>query len=367
MVDLRFPPRLTELLEAEPDRDFAARLHMVCLAASRTIAALGELDLVQYEEPDVEGSADLGMWEMVAPIIGSTLAEVNALNAQIEASFPTGEFIVDARQAEVDRQLQEALAALKEQVMGSGQLMRDPSVVGDRWNLITALQMFRSRFRDRIGQMVFEAASVLGDCRRRDVEPGYEETLATTLLVRAMTSDLRRLMRARIHKVSDAPPTEMQAQARAVEKELAAFGRTAVWRVLRAQDKKGILEFRQRVRALEAVGAPSKLELLEVLEPFVEFVDGFAAVSRREILVQHDQEVLASVGVLLEQAMNTDAYEGKAAAFREAIDRGQTLYGRSTGFDLFLRAQRQQPVPPPEALPGALENFLVQLAGLSQY
>ncbi len=63
--------------------------------------------------------------------------------------------------------------------------MRDPSVVGDRWNLITALQTFRFRFRDRIGAMVFETAQQLGECRRREVEPGYDEALGATLVVRA--------------------------------------------------------------------------------------------------------------------------------------------------------------------------------------
>lgn len=360
------PPKLEALIAVEADIDFGTRTRMVCIAAGNTISALGELDLIQYEEPDVEGSADLSMWETVAPIIGSTISEVNTLCSQIEASFPPGDFLVEQRQLAVNEQFQSAAQELKAEVMNFGMRVRDPSVVGDRWNLIVELQTFRFRFRDRIGRMVYDVASAFGECKRREVEPGYDEALASTLVVRAMTADLRRLMRVRIHKVSEAAPGDMLQQAQQMEKELNAFGRTAAWRALRAQDKKGILEFRYKLRVLIAAGMPSKIELLELLEPFVEFVDGFGGISQREILVQHDQEVLASVGVVLEHAMNSDAYDERVAAFKTALDAGQTLYGRSPDFDVFLRNQRKG-LPPPEALPAQLEQFLVQIAGLSNY
>lgn len=244
--------------------------------------------------------------------------------------------------------------------------VRDPSVVGDRWNLITELQIFRFRFRDRIGKLVWEISTVFEDTKRRDVEPGYDEALGSTLVVRAMTADLRRLMRVRIHKVGEAAPTEMLVQAQQMEKELNAFGRTAAWRALRAQDKKGILEFRFKLRTLISSGTPSKMELLSLLEPFVEFVDGFGGISQREILVQHDQEVLASVGVMLERAMSVEAADERLSAFKEALDAGQKLYGRAPDFDSFLRHQRKG-LPSPEELSGQLEQFLVQIAGLSQY
>ncbi len=360
------PPKLEALIAAEPDLDFGARTRMVSLAAGRAIAAMGELDLIQYEEPDVEGSADLSMWETAAPIIGATISEVNTLGSQIAASFPADELLVEERLLKVAGALHEAARELKTEVMNFGMRVRDPAVVGDRWNLITELQIFRFRFRDRIGKMVWDVASAFGECKRREVEPGYDQALASTLVVRAMTADLRRLMRVRIHKVSETAPTEMLAQAQQMEKELNAFGRTAAWRALRAQDKKGILEFRFKLRQIIAGGGASKLELLELLEPFVEFVDAFGGISQREILIQHDQEVLASVGVALERAMSVQSNEDRLGAFKEALDTGQSLYGRASDFDAFLRNARKG-LPAPEALPEQLEQFLVHIAGLSQY
>lgn len=360
------PPKLEALISAERDHDFGQRTRLVSLAAGRAIDAMGELDLIQYEEPDVDSSADLGMWEIVAPIIGTTISEVNTLCAQIESSFPQGEFLVEPRAISVNEAFTTSAQELKAEVMNFGMRVRDPSVVGERWNLITELQVFRFRFRDRIGKMVWDVATAFGECKRREVEPGYDAALASTLVVRAMSADLRRLMRVRIHKVSEAAPTEMLTQAQQMEKELNAFGRTAAWRALRAQDKRGILEFRYNLRQLISAGAPSKIDLLQLLEPFVEFVDGFGGISQREILVQHDQEILASVGVALERAMGIQGYDDQLAAFKVALDAAQTLYGRSPDFDVFLRNQRKG-MPEPDDLAGQLEQFLVQIAGLSQY
>lgn len=367
VVDRLLPPRLGALLALEEDTNFAERLRAVHEAAARAIGKLGELDLIKYEDQEVgsESGADLSLWEELAPVVGGTMADVHALITEIATQFPAGELVVDPRQNQVDVILQATSDDLKAEVGQFGMRVRDPSVVGDRWNLIAELQAFRFQFRNRIGAMVYETASVLGDCKRREVEPGYDEALGSTLVVRSTTADLRRLMRARIHKVSEAMPEQVVANAQQTEKELNAFGRTAAWRALRAQDKKAILEFRQKLQQVIAQPGSTKIDVLEILEPFVEFVDGFSAVNNREILVDHDQEVQASVGVVLERAMNAMAYEEKLAAFNEAVGMGQSLYGRSADFDSFLRKLRKTPLTE-QTLPAEVEQFLVLLAGLSQ-
>jgi hypothetical protein len=359
-------PKLEALFSLEIDREFSACARQVCLVAANTIAQLGELDLIQYEDSDFEASADLSMWETVAPIIGSTISEMHVLTAQIESSFPVGEFARGGRPTQVATLIRSAAAELKAEVMNFGRHIRDPAIVGDRWNLIAELQAVRFRFRDRIGKLVWDVAAAFGECKRREVEPGYEQALAATLVVRAMTADLRRLMRARIQKVAESGAGDVLSQAQQIEKELNAFGRTAAWRSLRSQDKKGILEFRFKLRQCIAEGSPSKIEVLGALEPFVDFVEGFNGISRREFLVQHDQEVLASVGVALERAMNVDSYEERLAAFKDALDAGQTLYGRSIEFDVFLRAQRKG-LPKRDVIESQLDQFLMQIVGLSQY
>lgn len=364
-MDPVLPPRLGALLALEPDTAFAERLRRVHEAAARAISKLGDLDLVKYEDSPIDGSADLSLWEEVAPVVGSTIADVNALLAEVSINFPHGELITDQRQGELDQLIQQAAAELQQEVANFGRRVRDPSVVGDRWNLIAELQTFRFQFRNRIGAMVFETASRLGDCRRQDVEPGYPEALKSTLLVRATTSDLRRLMHNRIQKVSEVPADEVAAQCQQVEKELNAFGRTPAWTALRAQDKKVILEFRATLRGVMRPTV-SKVELLQVLEPFVEFVDTFGQINDRDMLVEHDREALAGLGVALERGTNAGSGTDALAAYHEAIKIAQALYGRSAEFDALLRKARKTEHNEATARDD-LEQLLGSLGNLSLY
>jgi hypothetical protein len=363
-VEHVLPPRLLALLALEPDAPFAGRLKRVLEAGARAISHLGEIDLIKFEDGiTLDGTADLSLWEEVAPVVGSTIADVNAMVAEIDVAFPEGEVMIDDRQEGVLQVIQGAAADLKRAVMEFGQRVRDPSVVGDRWNLIAELQSFRFRFRNRIGSMAFEAATRLGECKRREVEPGYDEALAATLVVRSTTADLRRLVHARIHKVGEAAAEDLEWNVQQTEKELIAFGRTAAWRVLRAQDKKVILEFREQMRQLLGKQV-LKADMLRLLEPFVEFVDSFKAINQRELLGQHDQEVQASVGVVLERAMSAARYEEQQLAFVEAVGLGQSLYGRNEEFDAFLRKLRKTSLTR-DTLPGEVEQFVVLLASLA--
>lgn len=364
VVDNILPPRLGAILALETDVAFADRLRRVLESAARAISKLGELELVKYEENlPLEDTADLSLWEELAPVVAETLANVSAMVDEIDAHFPEGEIAIEDRQDDVMDIIRAASADLRAAIASFGQRVRDPAVVGDRWNLVIELQGFRFQFRNRIGSMVFDVACRLGECKRREVEPGYEEALAGTLVVRATTADLQRLMHSRIQKVAEAAPEDVEWNVQQIEKELNAFGRTAAWRALRAQDKRTITEFRHHLRRILAPGL-TKLDLLTILEPFVDFVDSFREVNHRELLLQHDQEVQASVGVVLERAMNAAAYDEKLDAFNEAIGAGQSLYGRSPEFDAFLRKLRKTP-PTPESLPDEIEQFVGLLASLT--
>ncbi len=336
-------PRLGALLALEPDAPFAERLRRVLSAGARAVSKLGEMDLLSYEEtlPE-ETSADLSMWEEVAPVVAETLANVNALLVEIDNDFPDGEIAIEDRQDAVLSVIRAFCREVAMEVTQFGQRIRDPSVVGDQWNLITELQSFRFRFRNRIGNLVFDVASHLGPCRRSEVEPGYQEALASALTVRATTTDLRRLMHARMVGVGEAGPEDVEWHIQQVERDLNAFGRTPAWRALRAQDKRAINEVRRQLKSLLAT-QPTKVDLLTTLEPFVDFCDGFARISRREMLVEHDREIEAAMGVLLERGLTASRPVDRLQALNEALRAGQALYGRSPDFDAFLRRLRKAP------------------------
>jgi hypothetical protein len=357
-VDSILTPRLGALLALEPDGPFAERLRRVLAAGARAISKLGEIDLVAFEEtlPE-ESSADLSMWEQVAPVVAETLANVNALLLEIDTDFPEGEVAIEDRQDAVLEVIRTFCTTTSAEVAAFGQRVRDPAVVGDQWNLLTELQSFRFRFRNAIGNLVFEVASQLGPCRRPDVEPGYQEALASALMVRSTTADLRRLMHARIAKVAEAAPEDVEWHLKQVERELSAFGRTSAWRALRAQDKRAIIEVRRQLQGLNGTQV-SREDILRTLEPFVETCDTFTRISLREMLVEHDREVEASVGVLLERGLTASRPMDRLAALQEALRLGQALYGKSTEFDGFLRRLRK--------LPASTETVGVELETLGQ-
>lgn len=336
-------------------------------AAARAIERLGDLDLIKYEDVPIDGSADLSLWEEVAPHLSATLTEVNALVNEIRTHFPFGELYTDRKQSYVDGAIQSAATKLQGQVAELGQRVRDPTVVADRWALIAELQVFRVGFRETIGSMVFDSASVLDEVKRQEVEPGYAEALKMALSLRSTSTDLRRLMRVRLAKVAECEPEDVEWNAQQLEKELDSFGRTPAWRAIRAQDKKQILEFRGQLKEINRPGV-KKTELSALLEPFVEFVDTFESVNQLEILLVHDREISAQCGVQLEQVSSLASTSPAEAleAFSEALSGAVALYGRSPELDSFIRKTRKSP-PAAEELTITAEIFTGLLANLTLY
>lgn len=80
---------LERMLETVIDRDLAGRLREVYLAAASCIDNLALINLVKFEPKEAEeGSADLAMWEAMAPALRDTVVAVNTLCEEIELQFP---------------------------------------------------------------------------------------------------------------------------------------------------------------------------------------------------------------------------------------------------------------------------------------
>ncbi len=363
----RIIPKLAvELISQLADAGYAQRVRRLVEASSAAVEALAELDMAKYEVWPVETSADLSVWEEIAPVVGTTIATVNALIAEYTALFTPGQQHRTRELQNIDHLVLSCIDELKTEMARFGMQIRSPSVVGDRWSLLLELQSYRSKLRSRAASLVFDVLSVLGECKRRDVEPGYAEELGATLVIRSTTADLARLVQSRSLQIADAIDEDLEWNARQLDKEINAFARTAAWRVLRVQDKKTILEFRYQLGVLISRARYSRAELSMLVEPFLKFAEEFSAVNQREILVQHDQEVVASVGVGLETAMMHADPNQQIAVFHEAVGQAQSLYGRNREFDAFLRRLRKTPVTA-DTLAGELEQFVMLLSTLGQY
>ncbi|NNC20326.1 hypothetical protein HJC22_31855 [Corallococcus exiguus] len=363
-------PRLEQILQSLPDRAFSARLRAVYLAAAQAISRLSDLDLVKYETPVVDASPDLSLWEEMAPVIRDTVMDVNALLNVIREQFPGTPQPAAPRKgpADVPAILQEGMASLAQSITQLGEAMRNPSVVSDRWQLLAEIQRFRSDYREQMSQLVFESASTFGEVSRAQVVPGYEAEVKAAVTVRAITSDLSRIVTARLNKVRDAKPEEVLWNAQQLQTELDAFGRTAAYRNLRAQDKRHIVEARAEIGALALESAPEPGRLLTVTEGLEELVRSLSAVNQRQLLILHDREVWAACGVRLERALaqSTKDPVASAKALAEAAASAQSLYGRDPTMDAFLRKARKLKLATltgPELL-STIESFQSQLAQL---
>ncbi len=383
--------KLDELLAQIPDGGFAQKLRRVYQAAASAIDKLADIDLIKYESISVEGAPDLSLWEEMAPVIRDTVVDVNALLMVIRQEFPShppgglgdtlAKMVEEAggsalsgparRYAEAESALQKAAQSLAQQVTHLGERMRSPQVVSDRWNLLADLQAFRSRFREEIGALVYDSAVAFGEVSKRDVVPFYAEEVKSAVTVRGTVADLIRVMAARVEKIREAEPEDVQWNARQLEKELDTFGKTEAYRALRAQDKRRIIEFRHHVGEMAAKPAQKQRELLDLVEPFELFVKSLSQVNNRELLIEHDREVTAECGVLAERAraLLGENPEGAAAVLKEAALRAQALYGRSAELDAFLRRAKKQDLATlgPEETQDELEKFLQLIASLPLY
>lgn len=376
------PPALESALSSVPESQ-GTRLRQLCHGAAHALARLTDLDLLQYESPVTADSLDLSTWEEMAPVVAGTLRDVNAfidlVRTQLAAqpvsrgdglaSLVEDAVLDDAARARLEDVLKQAASQLFEQVQALGARVRDPSVVADRWNLLAEVQASRTRFREHIGTLVFDLVVPFADVERAEVVPGHAEEVAGAVAVRAAVADLRRVLEARATRLQEASAEDVQWHAQHLEQEMDAFGRTAPYRSLRAQDKRRLIEYRHEVRSMASVGLPSKAEVGEVCHRVLELVRGLAVVNQRGLLRRHDHEVWARSGVKLEQAESLLATDRRSAAvaLAEAVEIAAGLYGRSEPLDDFLRRSRKQSLAlvDAESVGRVLEEFRGLIAGLS--
>lgn len=374
-------PRLDELLQSLTDRSFAERLRQVYAAAAQAIVRLSDLDLLKYETATVSDSPDLSLWEEMAPVIRDMVVDVNVLLNVIREQFasraaqaatgsgtPLAASVEARRIKDASELLTGWMQQLAQGITQLGETMRNPTVVSDRWTLLAEIQRLRERFREQIGNLVFESASAFGPVTRQQVVPGHEAEVQAAVMVRAIVADLARIVSARLTRVREAEPEDVQWNAQQLQTELDAFGRTVAYRHLRAQDKRHIIEIRGRVGKLAIQESSLKQDVLAVVEELDAFVRSLSGVNQRQVLITHDREVWAGCGVRLERAVGLLGSEPTSAAraIAEAAASAQSLYGRDPKLDAFLRKARKTQLAQLSAaeLRATLETLQSLLAGL---
>ena len=372
-MDVQLPPRLEEVLEAITDRGFSLKLRRVIEAAAQAIDSLGSMSLVKLEPAGAdEGSADLSLWEQMAPAVRDTVVDVNALLKVIDAEFPDTEqpigespsFSDDRSEAEAGMVFRAVAGRLERDVNEVGGMMRNPDLVSSRWALLGELQRLRAEFRSRIGDAVYLSAAACLPVRREDVVPGYVQELARSALFRSTASDVRRNVNEKLAK----PATVPRVVAKHIDTDFDIFATLPAWRHVRAEPKRKMMRVREALQQAAHEDVLTRPELQALVEPALELLKALSEDQSRTTLATHDRNVRTQVGQLLEQAVLHIALDTGAAssAFKRAVTACAGLYGRDEGFDVLLRSTRSLSIHEltPDELKDCAKRLTEKLASL---
>ncbi len=369
--------------------DVRLREEIVRLLTAEILArlALAEIDLEPYEQPDYE-QPEIDMWEGLAQSVRSGLVSLLELKStlfkfapateepaaseddimfDLVENAPRVERLRDSLGEQVDAWLEatiEAVGAAKPdkttvqqrnevldaigplagiiltEINRFGTRLRNPNVVGDRWNLLADLQEFKGKFSKLLGAMRFGLLKPFTDLSEDALLKEYRTERETAQLLRrgvvGLTRDVTTLVDA--HKRGNTEERRFIVEELLVR--LMRFSRSEPFAVLRAPDKKVLIEFRKNLALNVGTSRERPRVIDELLEGFGKFLEVLGDINRREVLVRHDQTVvndLRSRLIVIEEVMELDM--GSALKLLVELRAHATpLYGRESMLDDWLNS-----------------------------
>ncbi|MDP1827237.1 MAG: hypothetical protein Q8L48_28445 [Archangium sp.] len=339
------PPQLIALLDGVIDRELAARLGDVMAAAGRCIERLAGINLVALEPKEWgEGSADLALWEKMAPAVGETVVAVNELCAVIDESFPParsrssmfGEDGSDQRAEYEAAAVFRAIGPLiQKEVVEVGAIMRRPELLSSPWSLLAELQRLRSDIRARVSDGVYLSAAALGAVSREDVVPGFAQEVMRALSFRGTEAALRRTARQRLESTT----TPGAKLAKSLEEDFEVFTAMPAWRHVKIETKREMLELRLRLAALATDETTTPVAVRDAVDPLLGVLAATSFELSRRLLIAHDRQARNLALRRAEQAeLHLTLGTGAAGwALEAAFDAAAPLRGCNEQVDELMR------------------------------
>ena len=379
-------PALEQALAKVLDPRLSNKLREVCIAGATAIERLAAIDLIKHEPTSADSySADLSLWEEMAPTVRDTLVAAQRLMAAMRGQFPgivdpppvpeqlweswAGATTMEARlEIEVEAVMRTIHAQLAEGAKLLGERVRSPSVVSDRWNLLSHLQSYRADFRQEIGDLVFLIASACAEVRREEVVPGHQAEVAAMSKLRRTVADLSRSVVAKMARFAGQPSPDLCKAAGRLEEDLRSFILMPASRAMTTEDKRLVARTRASLREASEQPELQEAQLLAHLTPLLDLLHEVAQRCTREVLSVHDRRVISVCGVRLSEAELHRA-KGSPGARRSmsfAVEAAEDLFGLDERLDGFIRDMRMHPVNEASdaELDKALADFRERLAGL---
>lgn len=349
-VDGELSDQLVALLDGVVDRELAGRLAEVMQSAAKCINRLGGINLVALEPKDSgDGSADLGLWEKMAPAVGETVVAANELCMTIDACFPPvrggalygGEGSDQRAQYEAAAVFRTISPLIRQEVAEVGTLMRRPELLSSAWLLLGELQRLRNAIRARVSDGVYLSAAALGPVGRDEVVPGFQQEVTRGLSFRGTESALRRTMRSRLEdELSGAQ------LAKALDQDLEVFTAMPAWRHVKVETKRAMIELRGQLARLSSGAKTEAAAVREVIEPMLMRLEMTSAEMSKGLLMAHDRQARAASLRRVEQAeLHLTLGTGAAGWVLEAaLDAAAPLRGCNDVLDELLRGASKQNV-----------------------
>lgn len=336
------------LARIEPE--LRAKIEILLARERAAHFALQGLDLLPYEEPEYVGQ-DLAMWEEIAGPLRTVLLGLNdvrdALRAlkteeadgssegEIDIAFDLAEPapaepVRDRMNYDIDLLIESALspertaeAQVADALLPLGEMMRielgrfgdrfrNPTVIADRWNLLSELQEFKGKFQKLLMAVRLAAIHRYSDEQERQSLVDYRTELDTSLVIRCAIYLLRRDVVALVQaylgdeQINGVRATVSNEVRSFILQELFVrllrFSRHAGYTHLRAPDKRQVIEFRKALALVLGASEPAATHRAdELLEGFVRFLDAMQSISKREVLLAHDQRLVAALRLEAQQ------------------------------------------------------------------
>ncbi len=219
--------------------------------------------------------------------------------------------------------------------------LRNHNIVGKRWPLLAELQEFRGKFLKLLGALRIGLLTPFTDLTEEELLGDYrteaDASIALRLSFTQLYEDVTRLIAA--HGTGN--PSEKRFALEELLVRLMRFASSAVFSLVRAPDKRSIIEFRRDLAQQLGKDAEDKRAVAELLEGFSKFLEVMRSLNQREVLQRLDKRLVADLRgrlLMIEEVLPLD-FEAAMRLFEEARNEARTLYGREPMLDVWLRAE----------------------------
>jgi hypothetical protein len=232
---------------------------------------------------------------------------------------------------------------LKRDILGFGEKLRNPQVVGDRWFLLGEVHQFVGQCAQCLEAVVATMLSAVASGHLGDMLPRYVDGTKREVMLRRAVVDLAHDLTHFNDAISKAPDANLGVFVSGLRARLQLFSGTPAYRFLKPQDKRAVILMRIFLNTALNKGVEPQTLRNEV-EGFSKFLALLRDISWRDILADYDRRTIQE----LQLRLAAGAGPGEILPFLESV------YGSHDALDDMIRSMRKRVAPQRDLLQHAL-------------